>query len=140
ERGVESPRAVGAPPRRLVAARAATPRRPLRDRHALRRCRAGPGCPVRGSSADRRADVDDAFVLDRHERIADLHDQLLSAAEDVVVAPAPRAIDLDLDLADRLCREAGGKQVAEEAIAVWDPSCADWNRASHTYSIPRIQD
>src|SRR5581483_10417743 len=102
--------------------------------------RAGPGRAVRARRADRGADVDDAVVLDRHEGVADVHDQLLGAADEVVVAPAVRAVDVDLHLADRLRSEARLEEVVEQPVPVWDPSCADGHGLAHGHSIPRIRD
>src|SRR5690349_14659978 len=102
---------------------------------ARRRCSSGSS-----RLADRWPDVDDALVLDRHEGVADVHDQLLGAAKERVVALAVRAVDVDFDFADRLRCQAGFEQVVEEAITVWDPSCADGHGLAHEYSIPRIRD
>src|SRR4029078_3966178 len=88
---------------------------------------------------DRGAYVDHALVLDRHERVADRHHELFGARE-AGAAGAVFTVDDDLDLADGVRREARGPELAEQAISIWDPSCGDWNRFGHIYSIPRIQD
>src|SRR5581483_8191251 len=71
--------------------------------------------------ADGRPDVDHALVLDRHERRADLHDQALDLAEDLVVV----GLHGDPELAVRARLEAVLLQELEELVAIRDACCLD---------------
>src|SRR5579859_6598117 len=79
--------------------------------------------------ADGRADVDDALVLDRHERRADLHDHALDVAEHLVTAVLARHDDPDLVLRRRF--EAVLLQQHEELVAVGNPCRGDLDRPCH---------
>src|SRR3954447_15792112 len=71
-----------------------------------------------GVSAQRRADVDHALVLDRHERGAERHDHPFDARVHVV---AVAGVHLDVDLADGLRVEACLLELLQEPVAVGDP-------------------
>src|SRR5438067_5636474 len=78
----------------------------------------------RSSSAEGRADVDHALVLDRHEGCADRQDHVLDVGKDLVVVTGDH---LDLDLVDRARVQAGLAEFGEEPVAVGDPRSLDVN-------------
>src|SRR3954452_17747360 len=71
-----------------------------------------------GVSAQRRADVDHALVLDRHERRAERHDHPFNTRVHVV---AVAGVDLDVDLAHWLCIQPRFLKLLQEPVAVRDP-------------------
>jgi hypothetical protein len=88
----------------------------------------------------RRPDVDDAVVLDRHERRTQVHDNVLDLGEDVVARVVARiaAADLDPHLVERVRVEAVLLEGGEEPVAVGNARSLDLNVLGHDLSVPRL--
>src|SRR5437763_530294 len=127
------------PPRGLTSALAPPSRWPLWARHLVRWRRPGAGRAVRTLGlADRRADVDHALVLDRHERRADAEDHALDLVEELAVGSTDR--DDDADLVLRRGIEALVAQRLEQPVAVVDACGLDPDRARHLVSSRWLSD
>ena len=91
-----------------------------------------------GESAHRRADVDDAAVLDRHEVGADAHRHVLDVREDLVghLVSVVSDPDFDLHLAYRVRIEVRLAEVRQQPVAIRDPRRLNLEVVAHTTSIP----
>jgi len=85
-----------------------------------------------GASAERRADVDHAVVLHRHERRSEAGDHPFDLRQEaLVVGP-----DFDPDLVQRLCVQPCVPQLLEEAVAVRNARSFDVSVLSHNPGLP----
>jgi hypothetical protein len=89
-------------------------------------------------SADRRADVDDALVLDRHEGRAHTEDDAFDLVDELAASFADG--DDDADLALRLGVEALLLQRREQPVAIGDARCLHADCARHAVSFPPVSD
>src|SRR5438034_1280913 len=79
--------------------------------------------------AERRADVDDAVVLDRHEWSAEIHDHALDGGEDLVAGleRIGGARDLDADFVHRASFDSLVLEQLQKPVAIGNPRGLDLN-------------
>src|SRR5919204_4707338 len=99
-----------------------------------RRCALASARVRRRFSVGRRAQIDHALVLDRHERSAEIDDEALDVGEQLLGLIPGR--DLDTDLVQRPSVETVLLQPLEEAIPVRNPRSRHLHHLWHARGVP----